>query len=145
MYALLDLQIARDLAADSQLSEADYDVLSTLSETKDHRRRLNDLATSMLWSKSRLSHHISRMEGRGLVRREDCETDARGSFIVLTSDGMRAIKTAAPPHVESVRRHFLDLLSEDQIDVLGHISQTVVTHLSEIHLSRPGVRPGARA
>jgi DNA-binding MarR family transcriptional regulator len=127
---LLDLQINRDLARDSGLSGPDYDVLSNLSETAGHRLRLSDLAAHMRWSKSRLSHHITRMEARGLVTRQDCATDGRGSFVVLTEEGLRAIEAAAPGHVESVRRHFIDLLSEEQITVLGDITQTVLAHLA---------------
>ena len=83
----------------------------------------------MLWSKSRLSRHISRMEERGLVTRENCATDARGAIIVLTDGGMRAIEAAAPDHVESVRRHLIDVLTGEQIEVLGDIADTVLRHL----------------
>src|SRR4051812_35314707 len=92
MRALLDLQIARDLARDSGLSDADYDVLSDLSETPGHRLRLIELAHQMLWSKSRLSHHIDRMEQRGLVRREADSGTTRGVVVALTSAGLRTIK-----------------------------------------------------
>jgi DNA-binding MarR family transcriptional regulator len=129
---LLDLQINRDLTRESGLSEPDYDVLSNLSETAGHRLRLSDLAAHMRWSKSRLSHHISRMQARGLVTRQDCATDGRGAFAVLTDTGLRAIEAAAPGHVASVRRHFIDLLSEEQIHVLGDIAQTVLTHLAGV-------------
>ncbi|MGH3320276.1 MAG: MarR family winged helix-turn-helix transcriptional regulator [Streptosporangiaceae bacterium] len=132
MCLLLDAQVARDLARDSGLSEPDYDVLSNLSESEEHRWRLSDLAARMLWSKSRLSHHITRMQQRGLVAREECVSDGRGAFVVLTDGGMRAIEAAAPDHVESVRRHLIDLLSEEQIDVLGDIAGTVVRHLANI-------------
>jgi DNA-binding MarR family transcriptional regulator len=131
MRALLDAQVARDLASDSCLSDPDYEVLSNLSETEGHRWRLNKLATRMLWSPSRLSHHIARMEQRGLVRREECASDARGAFVVLTEGGLRAIEAAAPAHVESVRRNFIDLLTHEQIRALDEISSMVVAHLSE--------------
>ncbi len=130
MRTLLSAQIARDLANDSGLSEPDYTVLSNLSEAEDHRWRLNELSGRMLWSKSRLSHHIARMEERGLVTREECVTDARGAFVVLTKQGMRAIEKAAPPHVASVRRHLIDLLTRDEIDALATMSEKVVAHLS---------------
>jgi DNA-binding MarR family transcriptional regulator len=133
MRALLDLQIARDLARDSALSDADYDVLSDLSETPGHRLRLIDLANQMLWSKSRLSHHLSRMEQRGLVRREEDPTTSRGIVVTLTATGLRTIKSAAPDHVESVRRHFIDLLSIKQIEALGASAERVVSHLSAVH------------
>lgn len=131
MRLLLDAQVSRDLMRDAGLSAPDYDVLSALSSTEDHRWRLTKLADRMLWSKSRLSRHISRMEQRGLVRREEFEGDARGAMIVLTEGGLRAIQEAAPAHVESVRRHFIDLLSAEQIQALGTIAATVLAHLSE--------------
>jgi len=129
MRALLDLQLGRDLVHDSGFSEADYDVLSNLSEAQGRKMRLSELAALMLWSKSRLSHHVTRMEQRGLVIRRECESDARGADVVLTEAGWEAIVSAAPGHVESVREHFIDLLSDDQIKVLGDISETVVERL----------------
>jgi DNA-binding MarR family transcriptional regulator len=132
MRALLDLQISRDLARDSGLSDADYDVLSNLSESDGHKLRLGDLAAHMLWSKSRLSHHISRMEQRGLVAREDCPSDGRGAVLTLTEAGWQAIRSAAPPHLASVRRNFIDRLTAEQIRVLGDLTETVVEHLGHI-------------
>jgi len=131
MFLLLNAQVNRDLARDSGLSEPDYDVLSNLAEAPDQRGRLSELAARMLWSQSRLSHHISRMEQRGLVTREDCETDARGSVVVLTKQGQRTLEKAAPQHVESVRKHIIDQLSPDQIKALGDIAETVVGHLGD--------------
>ena len=130
MRTLLTAQLARDLSHDSDLSEPDYTVLSNLSEAEGHRWRLNELSARMLWSKSRLSHHIARMEERGLVTREECATDGRGAFVVLTRQGMRAIERAAPSHVASVRRNLVDLLTPAEIDALAAISQKVVAHLS---------------
>jgi DNA-binding MarR family transcriptional regulator len=129
MRTLLQAQILRDLAGESGLSGPDYDVLSNVSEAPGRRARLGDLAARMAWSSSRLSHHITRMERRGLVTREDCASDGRGAFVVLTDAGWRAIQAAAPGHVASVRRHFIDLLSREQLDALAEISQTVVRRL----------------
>jgi DNA-binding MarR family transcriptional regulator len=136
MRARLDLQLARDLARDSGLSEPDYDVLSTISETAGQRMRLGELAARMLWSKSRLSHHITRMQQRGLVTREGCAEDGRGLFVALTPAGLRAIEAAAPGHVASVREHFIDLLTSDQIDTLAAITQTVLSNLGSV--DQPG-------
>lgn len=145
MRARLDLQLARDLANDSGLSEADYDVLSTVSETPERRMRLKDLASSMLWSSSRLSHHVARMQERGLVVREECASDGRGAVVALTPEGWRTIRAAAPGHVESVRRHLIDLLSPQDIDTLGEIGETVVNHLNEADLERGADRLGRRS
>ena len=130
MRTLLDLQIARDLNKDSGLSETDYDVLSTLSEKPDGRWRARDLAAQLLWSTSRLAHHVGRMEQRGLVARQPCPGDARGALISLTEQGRAALERAAPPHVASVRRHIIDLLTPGEIAALDTIAEKVVTHLA---------------
>src|SRR5437588_497729 len=116
MRTLLDLQLTRDLATDAALSEADYDVLSTLSEAKDHRWRLSALASRLLWSKSRLSHQVARMEQRGLVQRDECEGDRRGAMVRLTPEGLQVLQHAAPGHVSSVRRHLIDLLDPQDVE-----------------------------
>lgn len=130
MRGLLDLQIARDLADDAGLSGPDYDVLSNLTDADGHRARLSDLATRMLWSKSRLSHHIARMQRRGLVVKEETPDDGRGAVVVLADKGLRTIEAAAPAPVDSVRRHFIDLLTEEEITMLGDITQRVLAHLA---------------
>lgn len=137
MFLLLNAQLARDLLADSGLSEADYDVLSTLSETEGRRERLSVLSARMLWEQSRLSHHITRMQRRGLVQREEAPDDGRGSVIVLTRAGMQAIRTAAPKHVAAVRAHMIDRLTADEIRVLGDITEKIVSGLSDPGAQRP--------
>lgn len=131
MFLLLNAQVNRDMARQSGLSEPDYDVLSALSEAADNRCRLKKLAERMLWSQSRLSHHVTRMQQRGLVLREDCAEDARGATIVLTAAGRKAIQEAAPLHVESVRKHFFDHLTREQVNVLGDATNAVVTGLQD--------------
>ena len=129
MNTLMPPRIERDLQLDAGLSDADYEVLSNLSEQGDHRYRLKDLSARLLWSRSRLSHHLTRMEARDLVRRVDYEHDARGAVVVLTDDGLAAIRSAAPGHVLSVRRHFIDLLSAEELAMLGEIADRVVARL----------------
>ncbi len=133
MQTVLPARLARDLGRDSGLSEPDYDVLSTLSEQPRHRWPLRELAAKMLWSRSRLSHHIARMEQRGLVAREDDPGDRRGCMIVLTDQGVQTLARAAPQHVASVRAHFMDLLTDDEVATLTQIARRVVDHLGEPH------------
>jgi DNA-binding MarR family transcriptional regulator len=130
MRTLLHARILRDLAREAGLSGPDYDVLSHVSESPGRRSRLGELAERMAWSRSRLSHHLTRMERRGLVTREDCPSDGRGAFVVLTDAGFGVIQAAAPGHVASVRRHFIDLLSREQLGALTTITDTVVGHLA---------------
>ncbi|MEU6073018.1 MarR family transcriptional regulator [Micromonospora sp. NPDC047074] len=133
MRRLLDLELARELTRDAGLSEPDYDVLSDLSETPDQRLRLSELADRMLWSRSRLSHHLTRMQQRGLVAREECAADGRGAVVTLTDEGRHAIERAAPGHVAAVRRNLIDLLTPDEIAALDAFTHRVVDHLT-----RPG-------
>jgi DNA-binding MarR family transcriptional regulator len=130
MRTLLDLQIARDLAHDSGLSESDYDVLSTLTEGAEPAWRATALAEQLLWSTSRLAHHVGRMERRGLVIRSDCADDARGATVSLTPAGLTALEDAAALHVDSVRRHMIDLLTPDEVAELAVITSKVIDHLS---------------
>jgi DNA-binding MarR family transcriptional regulator len=129
MAERLRAQIARDLLADSGLSDADYMVLVHLSEAEGRRVRMNDLAARLNWSKSRLSHQLGRMQARGLVQREECPSDARGAFAVLGACGLAEIERAAPKHVASVRRHLIDVLDAKQLSQLSAIAELVVGHL----------------
>jgi DNA-binding MarR family transcriptional regulator len=137
MVLLVDSAVSRDLARDSGLSMADYLVLSTLSESVGNRRRLTDLSARMQWSASRLSHHVTRMEQRGLVVRQDCSEDLRAAYVVLTEAGWAAIRAAAPDHVRSVRGHLIDLLTSDEIAALTSIGEKVARHFGEDCLDYP--------
>src|SRR5438067_7629528 len=88
---LLMRQLDRDLNVHG-LNTHDYEILVVLSEADDSRLRMTELADATSQSRSRLSHQISRMESRGLVRRDDCEGDKRGTFAVLTPQGQEAIE-----------------------------------------------------
>ncbi|MGX7674507.1 MarR family winged helix-turn-helix transcriptional regulator [Plantactinospora sp. DSM 117369] len=113
---------ARDLAAIG-LSESDYEVLSTLSERPGHTSTLGEQADKMGWSRSRLSRHATRMEARGLLRRTPDPTDGRGCFLVLTARGLDVLDNAAPAHVESVRRHFVDRLAPEDLVAIEQIAR----------------------
>ncbi|GAB4060565.1 MarR family winged helix-turn-helix transcriptional regulator [Catellatospora paridis] len=121
----LPARLSRDLARDSGLSPADYEVLSTLSEKPNRRWALKDLAAKMEWSRSRLSHHAARMQARGLVGKEPDPQDARGCILHLTDDGFRVLDDAAPHHVVSVRARFLDHLSPDELALLRTLSTRI--------------------
>ncbi len=129
MHMRLTARLNRDLIEHSNISDADYAVLVNLSEAADGRMRAFELGTAMLWEKSRLSHQLTRMERRGLVRREECATDGRGAFVALTDRGRATIRAAAPDHVDAVRRFFVDLLTPAQLAALTKISTAVVAKL----------------
>src|SRR5579871_1132290 len=128
---LLMRQLERDLDPHG-LSVADYEILVSLSEAPGNRLRMTDLADATSQSRSRLSHQISRMEGRGLVRRAGCEGDKRGTFAALTAEGVAAMERVAPDHVEHVRRHFIDRLSPRQLEEIKDAFGPIVEYLRKI-------------
>ncbi|MFJ8234039.1 MarR family winged helix-turn-helix transcriptional regulator [Streptomyces sp. NPDC094448] len=131
MQARLTGRLARELQNETGLSAGDYAVLVALTDAPDGRLRVLELARAVEWEKSRLSHRIGRMAGRGLVERVECEGDARGAFVVLTEGGRQAIERAAPGHVATVRRLALSALSPDEIRLLGHISERILDRLEQ--------------
>jgi DNA-binding MarR family transcriptional regulator len=141
MVLLVDSAVARELSQESGLSMPDYQVLSALSEAATRRRRLTDLAARMQWSPSRLSHHVTRMEQRGLVTRAECSEDLRAAYVVLTDEGWAAIEAAAPDHVASVRAHLIDLLTPEEVDAVTRIGEKVITHFGESCLDYPDPGP----
>ena len=130
MQGELNAHLSRQMSVDSDISMADFAVLVQLTDTPDERVRVLELARSLHWEKSRISHHLARMEKRGLVRREICRSDGRGSFVVLTELGRSAIEEAAPAHAETVRALVFDQLSDDEVDALREISEKVFTRLT---------------
>ncbi|MFY1632880.1 MarR family winged helix-turn-helix transcriptional regulator [Solwaraspora sp. WMMB335] len=120
----------RELQSRSAMPHAYYEILVRLSEAPGRTLRMNELADATDSSRSRLSHAVSRLEEAGWVRREECPTDRRGQFAVLTEPGFAALAAAAPGHVAAVREHLFDQLSPEQIAQLRTISETVVKHLA---------------
>lgn len=126
--ALFD-ELGHDLATNAGLSMTDYEILVRLSEEPSRMMRMTELAASTGLSKSRLSHQMTRMESRGLTKRRDCETDARGQLAVLTDEGFGILERAARGHVDSVRRHLFDHFTPEQVDSLADWTEKVVKHL----------------
>jgi DNA-binding MarR family transcriptional regulator len=135
MAGRLSAHLNRQLQADSELSLADFDVLVHLTDVPERRLRVVELARELEWEKSRLSHHVARMERRGLVRREECVDDGRGSYIVLTPAGLAALEVAAPGHVEAVRTVVFDGLTPDQVTALGAVASQVLARLDAVPAS----------
>jgi DNA-binding MarR family transcriptional regulator len=131
MNALLGARLNKEMQEASGISIADFSVLVPLSEHPEARMRVLELARSLGWEKSRLSHQLTRMQQRGLVERSNCNEDRRGAWIVLTDRGRATVESAAPRHVESVRRYLFDELSPAQVDALAAIGRAVVGKLVE--------------
>lgn len=129
MQAQLMGELNRELTRTSGLSAAEYEVMVALWEADRNTLRARDLRWALAWEKSRLSHQLRRMEQRGFVVRDDCAEDSRGAVITLTRAGLKSIKTAECARMNAVRKHFVGVVSDDQLRTLGELSETVLANL----------------
>lgn len=130
MRRQLDLTLERRLLADAGISTADFEILLSLKEADDHRLRAGRIADLIGWEKSRVSHQLTRMEGRGLVTRENCDDDARGVWIVASAAGLGAVDHAIGDRAAVIREYFLDVLSDDEQAALVDASRRVLDRLA---------------
>lgn len=129
LSAELPAALNRQLQADSDLTLQDYDVLVQLSGTPEGRLRISALARAIHWERSRLSHHVKRMEARGLVVREACDDDGRGNFVALTPAGSAALDQASPGHVRTVQELFFGGLDAAERRTLGGLTAKMLAQV----------------
>ena len=128
-YLLGSARLSEKLDADLRqfgLDLGEYEILVTLSEADDRQCRMSDLADAVHQSRSRLTHTITRMEGRGLVERISCPTDRRGVWARLTTKGFALLEEAAPCHVAAVRENFVEAMDEADYAALGRAFAAVL-------------------
>jgi len=130
MRRQLELTLERRLQADAGISSADFEILVALFDNAESRLRAGQIGDLIGWEKSRVSHQISRMEQRGLVTREECDDDARGVWVVLTTGGSAAVQAAAVDRVAAVREYFFDVLSDEEQAVLRTVSARVLDKIN---------------
>lgn len=116
---------------ESGCSPADYGVLLALHEADGGRLRSSELAAVIDWERSRLSHHLGRMERRGIIRREDSAADNRGAEVSLTDEGAAMFRRAGGPHLRAIKTHFADALTDEQLAALGDALQALRAHVSK--------------
>ena len=121
----LHTHLEDDLRARTGLSMNDYHVMVVLSEAPQHRLRMGELASRLVFSPSRVTYQINSMVKRGLVRKQSCPEDGRGQEAVLTDEGLAALRAAAPLHLETVRRAFIDHVDADELEVINRVFKKV--------------------
>ncbi|MFF9900525.1 MarR family winged helix-turn-helix transcriptional regulator [Streptomyces longispororuber] len=126
---LLEDYLDRQLQRDAGMPHLYYALLVQLSAAPRRRMRMTELARSSKITRSRLSHAIARLERSGWVRREDCPTDKRGQFAILTDGGYEVLQHTAPGHVEAVRQAVFDRLTPAQQKSFGEIMRIVAEGL----------------
>lgn len=124
-------RLHRRLVATAGISLSDYEVLTALLAADEQQMRAFELGGELQWEKSRLSHHIKRMENRGLVQRTVCESDGRGLWVGPTEEGRAAWRKASEAHHDEVRRLLFDQIDASQLEALAGISDSVVAGMGD--------------
>jgi DNA-binding MarR family transcriptional regulator len=122
------------LQRDSDLTHFDYLCLAMLSETDERTLRMSQLAAQTNASLSRLSHVVSKLEGRGLLQRSPSPDSKRVTMVSLTEDGWQKLVLAAPGHVETVRSLVFDGLSDDDVAALERIAGHIAARIEQSQL-----------
>jgi DNA-binding MarR family transcriptional regulator len=130
LYTGLSSALEAQLLRDAGLSGSEYAVLVPLSHSPDRVLRARELGAELGWDRSRVSHLVRRMEKRGLVAREECSEDGRGSMVRLTSAGLAAVDGVAPEHSEAIRRSFFDQLSKEDLATLEAVFDRLLAGLA---------------
>lgn len=115
-------RVIKELSERTGLSEGDFGILDRLIQFGDGKLRQQELADSMNWDKSRLSHHLTRMEKRGLVKRGPLDAD-RGVQVIITSAGKAALDEALPIVSMAIRKYFLDQLTDQDIESITKLAE----------------------
>ncbi len=125
----LPWSVDQQLRRESNLAMVEYQVLAILSSSPDRMRRMSLLAEWTNVSMSHLSRIVSRLEGRGLVRREPDPTDGRFTNAILSDQGFQTVADAAPGHVAHVRSILIDVLSPERLRRLGRDADRIVSRI----------------
>ena len=126
VHAKLVKALDAELEREHGLSLTTYEVLLYLNDADEGRLRMHDLAASVLLSRSGLTRLVDRLERDGFVERQACDSDARGSFAVITDAGREKLAAARATHLDGVRRHFLSHLDDARQDLLGDTWEQVL-------------------
>jgi DNA-binding MarR family transcriptional regulator len=113
------------------LTLAEYEILVRLSEAPARCMRMAELADVSYYSRSRLSHSVSRLESRGVVGRDRTPGDKRGVVARLTDQGMDVLRRAAPDNLRIVRSYFVDVVTPADLTAVGRAFRAVAAQLDQ--------------
>jgi DNA-binding MarR family transcriptional regulator len=122
-HAELTKELDAELAREHNLPLSSYEVLLYLADAPEGRMRMAELADSVLLSRSGLTRLVDRLQRDGLLKRERCESDARGYFAEITPKGRRLFDAARRTHLDGVRARFLSRFSRDELRAMAALWQ----------------------
>ncbi len=126
VHSALVKQLDAELSSAHKLPLSSYEVLLNLEAAPGNKRRMAELADSVLLSRSGMTRLVDRLEKDGLLRRDTCTDDGRGAYAVLTQKGADALTEARHTHLDGVREKFLKRFDEGELRVLAEYWERVV-------------------
>lgn len=140
-HAVVIELIERELADAKQLPLSSYDVLLTLLEAPNHQLRMHEIADAVVLSRSGLTRLTDRLEAQGLLVRERSISDRRGSYAVLTEEGMAALRQAWPIYARGIAQHFTSLLNDTEVRTITEALERVLVAAREASSTRTQTLP----
>ena len=128
--AAVTRQLSAQLSADHGLNLSEYEALLSLARAPDSRLRRVDLANGLLLTAGGVTRLLDGLERHGLVAREQCASDRRVSYAVLTKAGRDRLRAASKSHTRQIR----ELLG-------GHLDEGELAQLAALLNRLPGVDP----
>jgi DNA-binding MarR family transcriptional regulator len=126
VHSALVRSLDAELASAHKLPLSSYEVLINLEAAPGRKRRMSELADSVLLSRSGMTRLVDRLEQNGLLERDHCTVDGRGCFAVLTDKGAALLESARPTHLGGVRERFLSQFADDELRMLAGMWDRVV-------------------
>jgi DNA-binding MarR family transcriptional regulator len=115
---LLFDELDRRLREEADLPFADYALLARMGDAPEWGLRMSELADTAVYSRSRISHAVDRLERRGWAERRACPTDRRGSYAALTESGRQKLEEARVTHDAVLATHLLGPMSAEEMEGL---------------------------
>jgi DNA-binding MarR family transcriptional regulator len=112
------------------LTQAEYDVLLTVTRGEDMTARLRDVTANMLISQPSVSRLVDRMATRGLISKCADPDDGRGSLVRATPEGASVFRALAARHGRSIAER-MSLLSDDELAQLRDLAAKLRRPLSD--------------
>ena len=132
IHSALVKALDAELLGRHDLPLTSYEVLINLQAAPDHRRRMAELADGVLLSRSGMTRLVDRLEREGLLERDACVSDGRGTFAVLTPKGEELLQRARRTHLDDVRDRFLQHFSEDWLEQLARLWNRVLPGAADL-------------
>lgn len=120
-HATLVRNVDGELRAAHGLSLCWYDIMREVASAREGRIRMKELAGRVMLTPAGLSGVVDRLERANLVERRPCEDDARGTYAVVTSEGLRQLQRAEGTHRNAVRRHYTSRFDNTELELVGGV------------------------